>query len=85
MPRNRGNITFVLASMDASGMGATLAVEGATDREVFSRLYVEEVLAPILRSGQIVVMDNLTAHKRSRPRTHRGARLRAAVPAALLP
>ncbi len=62
VPRNRGKNTILLASMDAKGMGPTLVVEGATDREVFEA-YVEEVLAPSLRSGQIVVMNNLTAHK----------------------
>ena len=67
VPRNRGKNTTLLASMDAKGMGPTLAVEGATDREVFEA-YLEEVLAPSLRSGQIVVMDNLTAHKGDRVR-----------------
>ena len=43
------------------------AKEGATDREVFEA-YVEEVLTQSLRSGQIVVMDNLTAHKGERVR-----------------
>jgi transposase len=62
VPRNRGKNTTLLASMDTKGMGPTLAVEGATDREVFEA-FVEEVLAPSLRSGQIVVMDNLSAHK----------------------
>ena len=52
----------MLASMDAKGMEPTLVVEGATDREVFEAC-VEEVLAPSLRSGQIVVMNSLTAHK----------------------
>jgi transposase len=68
VPRNRGkNTTFLLASMSVEGMGPTLAVRGATDREVFEA-YVEEVLAPSLRSGQIVVMDNLSAHKGHRVR-----------------
>ena len=67
VPRNRGKNTTLLASMDAKGMGPTLAVEGAIDREVFEA-YLEEVLAPSLRSGQIVVMDNLTAHKVDRGR-----------------
>jgi transposase len=55
--------------MVASGMGPTLAVEGATDREVFEA-YVEKMLAPSpsLRSGQVVVMDNLSAHKGERVR-----------------
>jgi len=53
--------------MSVEGMGPALAEEGATDREVFEA-YVEEVLAPSLRSGQIVVMDNLSAHKGHRVR-----------------
>ena len=67
VPRNRGKNTTLLASMSMEGMGPSLAVEGATDREVFEA-YVEEVLAPSLRSGQIVVMDNLSAHKGHRVR-----------------
>jgi transposase len=67
VPRNRGKNTTLLASMSVEGMGPTLAVEGATDREVFEA-YVEEVLAPSLRSGQIVVMDNLSAHRGHRVR-----------------
>jgi transposase len=67
VPRNRGKNTTLLASMSVEGMGSTLAVEGATDREVFEA-YLEEVLAPSLRSGQIVVMDNLSAHKGHRVR-----------------
>jgi len=67
VPRNRGKNTTLLASMSVEGMGSALAVEGATDREVFEA-YLEEVLAPSLRSGQIVVMDNLSAHKGDRVR-----------------
>jgi hypothetical protein len=51
--------------MSASGMGPTLAVEGATDREVFEA-YVEEVLTQSLWSGQIMVMDNFTAQRANR-------------------
>ena len=43
-------------------MGASLAIEGATDKEVFEA-YVEHFLAPILHRGQIVVMDRLGAHR----------------------
>ena len=48
-------------------MGSSLAVEGATDRKVFEA-YVEQVLSPTLRKGQVVVMDNLSAHKGERVR-----------------
>ena len=67
-PRNRGkNTTLLLASMGAEGMGPCLAVEGATTGVVFEA-YVGQVLAPSLRPGQVVVMDNLNAHKGERVR-----------------
>jgi len=44
------------------GSTACMAVEGATDTEVF-RAYVQEVLCPTLRSGDVVIMDNLSPHK----------------------
>jgi hypothetical protein len=39
-----------------------MAVEGATDTEVF-RAYVERVLCPTVQAGDLVVMDNLSPHK----------------------
>jgi transposase len=65
VPRNRGANTTVLSSMSVEGMGPSLTVEGATTSVVFEA-YVEQVLAPELRKGQVVVMDNLTAHKGER-------------------
>lgn len=62
VPRNRGPNTTLLASMSIEGMGECLAVEGATTKVLFET-YVERVLAPGLRAGQIVVMNNLSAHK----------------------
>jgi transposase len=67
VPRNRGPNTTLLASMTAEGMGPCLAVEGATTRLVFES-YIEKVLLPSLRHGQVVVMDNLSAHKGERVR-----------------
>ena len=61
-PRNRGKNTTLLASMSIEGMGECLAVEGATTKVIFET-YVERILAPGLRAGQLVVMDNLSAHK----------------------
>ena len=51
--------------MSVEGMGSSLAVEGATTAAVFEA-YVERILAPSLEGGQIVVMENLTAHKGER-------------------
>jgi transposase len=48
-------------------MGETMAVEGSTDRGVFEA-YVEHALAPTLEAGQMVLMDNLPAHKSVRVR-----------------
>jgi transposase len=68
VPRKKqGKNTSLLASMSVEGMGPALAVEGSTTATVFET-YVGEVLAPTLRKGQIVVMDNLSAHKGSRIR-----------------
>ncbi len=53
--------------MSVEGMGPSLAVEGATTKAVFET-YVERVLAPALKPGRIVVMDNLSAHKGPRVR-----------------
>ena len=67
VPRNRGANTTLLESMSLEGMGPCLAVEGTTTTIVFEA-YVEQVLAPSLRRGQIVVVDNLSAHKSERAR-----------------
>jgi transposase len=67
VPRNRDKNTTLLASMSMEGMGPSLAVEGTTSATLFET-YVKKVLAPTLRAGQIVVMDNLSAHKGARVR-----------------
>ncbi len=65
-PRNWGkNVVTLLASITREGLGECLAVKGSTTREVFDT-YLERVLMPTLRAGQIVVMDNLSAHKGGR-------------------
>ncbi len=66
-PRNWGKNVTLLASMTAGGVGPCLAVEGAATRGVFEA-YLEQVLAPSLRPGQVAVMDNLSAHKGGRVR-----------------
>jgi transposase len=63
--RIRGKNTTLLSSMSLEGIGPSLTVEGATTSRVFET-YVEKVLAPSLKEGQVVVMDNLSAHKPKR-------------------
>jgi transposase len=61
-PHGHWNSTTVIGAMRMDGSTACMAIEGATDTEVF-RAYVSEVLCPILRPGDLVVMDNLAPHK----------------------
>ena len=61
-PQNYGQNVTMLASLSATGVEAVMTVEGATDGDVF-RSYVRQVLTPTLSKGDIVVMDNLGAHK----------------------
>ena len=58
VPKNRGKNLTLIASMSLHGMGESMCVEGATDARAFE-VYVEHFLAPSLREGQVVVMDNL--------------------------
>jgi len=53
--------------MSSDGMGPSMAVEGSTTKEVFET-YIEHFLAPALKSGQLVVMDNLSAQEGERVR-----------------
>jgi transposase len=67
IPRHRGTNTTLLTSLHQGGMGPSMAVQGATTACVFET-YVERLLAPELREGQVVVMDNLGAHRPKRVR-----------------
>jgi hypothetical protein len=67
-PRNWGkNITLLSSISKKWGMGASLVVEGSTNGTVF-QAYLEDVLLPTLKRGQVIVMDNLSAHKGERVR-----------------
>lgn len=52
----------ILSSIRLDGTTESLVFEGAVDREMFDA-YIKEGLAPTLRPGDIVVMDNLNTHK----------------------
>ncbi len=62
VPQNYGANVTMLAALGRRGVEAVMTIEGATDAEVF-RVYVQQVLRPTLRPGDIVIMDNLRAHK----------------------
>ena len=61
-PHGHWHTTTMISSIRADGSTACMAIEGATTGEVF-HAYVREVLLPTLRPGDIVIMDNLSAHK----------------------
>ena len=61
-PRNHGPNVTLLAALTPTGIGPTVAIPGAVDGAAFVA-YAERVLAPSLRPGQVVVLDNLSAHK----------------------
>jgi transposase len=67
VPRNHGPNITLLATLTPTGIGPALVVQGATDRLLFET-FVERCLAPSLRPGQVVVLDNLSAHKGARVR-----------------
>jgi len=52
----------MLSSIRWDGSTTCMTLEGATDTAVF-RAYVQDVLRPTLRTGDIVIMDNLSPHK----------------------
>ena len=61
-PHGHWRTTTMISSVRLDGTSACMTIEGATDTEVF-RAYVREILLPALRPADIVVMDNLGAHK----------------------
>jgi transposase len=64
-PRNWDKNVTLIGAMSAEGMGQSMSVEGATDGAAFEA-YVKHFLVPTLKDGQVVVMDNLQAHKSRR-------------------
>jgi transposase len=61
-PGGHWKIMTILGAISTRGMIATMTIEEATDTEIFLA-YLEHVLCPQLRPGDVVVMDNLSSHK----------------------
>lgn len=68
VPRNYAHNLTLIASLTLDGIEAPLLLEGAVDGLIFER-YVEEILVPTLRPGELVLLDNLSVHKRASIRT----------------
>jgi transposase len=62
VPHGHWKMTTFVAGLRTSGIVAPLVLDGPINRDAFE-IYVAKVLAPELRPGDIVVMDNLSSHK----------------------
>jgi transposase len=61
VPRNYGASMTLMASLSLAGMGEAFVLDGAADAAAFE-VYVEQLLAPSLHAGQVVILDNLSIH-----------------------
>ncbi|MGZ3715407.1 MAG: transposase, partial [Ktedonobacterales bacterium] len=62
VPRNHGKNTTLVAALTPDGLHVPWLIEGAMDTVTFA-WYISEQLAPALRPGQVVVLDNVSVHK----------------------
>jgi transposase len=60
--QGRWKILTILGAMSTRGMIATMTIEEATDADIFLA-YLDQCLCPVLRPGDVVVLDNLSSHK----------------------
>jgi transposase len=67
VPHGHWKTTTFVAALRADGLSCPLVIDGAVNGDLFVA-YVEQVLVPSLRAGDVVVMDNLSSHKRARVR-----------------
>lgn len=67
VPHGHWKTTTLIAALGMSGICCSTVVDGAVDGDIFEA-FIEHVLVPLLRRGDVVVMDNLSSHKRARTR-----------------
>jgi transposase len=67
IPHGHWKTTTLIAALGISGIHCSTVVDGAVNGDVFEA-FVSQVLVPQLRPGDVVVMDNLSSHKRARIR-----------------
>ena len=65
VPHGHWKTTTLIAALGIEGIRCSTVVDGAINGDVFEA-FVEQVLVPELRPGDVVVMDNLSSHKRAR-------------------
>ena len=62
VPHGHWKMISTIGAMSTDGIIASASFDGATDTELFLA-FIAEALVPVLKPGQVVVMDNLPAHK----------------------
>lgn len=68
VPHGHWKTTTLIAALGIEGMHVSTVVDGAVDGDVFTA-FVQEVLAPSLKPGDLVILDNLSSHKKAQVRT----------------
>lgn len=66
-PHGHWKTTSLIAALGVQGVRCSTVIDGAINRDVFDA-FIEQVLVPDLRSGDVVVLDNLSSHKSERAR-----------------
>lgn len=82
VPHGHWKTTTFLAALRSTGLTAPLVIDGPVNGDLFLA-YVEQHLVPTLKPGDIVIMDNLSSHKRGSSRGDRIGRRVADVLAAV--
>jgi transposase len=67
VPHGHWNTTTFIAALRLDGLTAPLVMDGALNGDLFVA-YVEQPLAPTLQPGDVVILDNLSSHKRAAAR-----------------
>jgi transposase len=67
-PSGHGCTTTMISSVRLDGSTACMVVDGATTQDIFEA-YIEHILLPTLKAGDIIVLDNLSAHKSQHARS----------------
>lgn len=67
VPHGHWKTTTLIAALDVEGMRCATVADGAVNGDVFEA-FVAHVLVPVLCKGDVVIMDNLSSHKRARTR-----------------
>ncbi len=67
IPRNRGKNMTLISDLSLGGLGELFIIDGSANGDLFEA-YVEQILVPTLHSGEIVILDNLSIHKRKKVR-----------------